>query len=616
MRGIFLSTTIVFQILFTPASFSASLPPIGSDKTESSFEFSPDGEYLIWKSVSTDNNEIVHIYDFKKDVQNIVGVFPPGFQLNWSGDMKNIILSYPYKKDGSGRILSIPIMEYNNVKNITPNEKIQYKSVRTGGYDEKIVFEGRVGSSRDLNLYSMHADGTNLIKSAEGKDNTLIWFVDFSGQPLARLDYDRNNYRNFTLGIYDKENNIKREIPMSDRVRGLVGLSIFPADYDGKTIWIKNSGFQGPPLQRINIEDGSVLEGFGRDDEFVNVSFFSPDNRDIILLQIEGGYPYIVENQNIITNIITNVIGTNKIRVNYIKSDKKRNRFILEVAGEFGIKVFYIDKEKNYYKVIHQTAPIESKFWPASVQIPVEDGLFLRSYLYLDPQTNDSHPLLVRFRGDIDSRKTWGADWFTRRMVTRGFSVLNIDIRGTVGYGEPYSRAGAANYMNSDIDGIMRWIAEQKSINKKEIILLGDGVGGRMAIMAARKYNCISNLVLMDPVVEFSYFLENLKNFKSPDYEMYREYFHGWDGDDNVTQEISEVQSEILLMNGISDRTFPIESSRKLSETLKLHKKKFSFIEIDDAKFGEISLGRIAIPALPVEDIYNERRYKRKNSCV
>lgn len=117
------------------------------------------------------------------------------------------------------------------------------------------------------------------------------------------------------------------------------------------------------------------------------------------------------------------------------------------------------------------------------------DGLLLHGYLTI-PNGSDGRnlPLIVNpHGGPIGPRDEWGYNWETQMFASRGYAVLQVNFRGSGGYGKAFQDAGHLNWgdgIQNDIIDATRWAIEQGHADPERICIYGGSFGGYSALMA------------------------------------------------------------------------------------------------------------------------------------
>jgi len=117
--------------------------------------------------------------------------------------------------------------------------------------------------------------------------------------------------------------------------------------------------------------------------------------------------------------------------------------------------------------------------------------LKLPSYLSLPKeglQKNLATVLLVH--GGPQSRDHGDFDAWTQFLTNRGYAVLQVNFRGSTGYGQKLSRSGLRKWgmeMQDDLSDAAQWLIKEGIADPKRIAIVGGSYGGYAALMGAAK---------------------------------------------------------------------------------------------------------------------------------
>ena len=133
------------------------------------------------------------------------------------------------------------------------------------------------------------------------------------------------------------------------------------------------------------------------------------------------------------------------------------------------------------YRPLPHLAP-ESLAPMRPVTIPSRDGLALHSYLTLPVGVEpDKLPLVLVVHGGPWYRDSWGFDAGVQMLANRGYAVLQVNFRGSTGYGKAFLKAAIGEFagkMHDDlIDGV-NWAVEQGYADPDRVAIFGGSYGG------------------------------------------------------------------------------------------------------------------------------------------
>jgi len=123
------------------------------------------------------------------------------------------------------------------------------------------------------------------------------------------------------------------------------------------------------------------------------------------------------------------------------------------------------------------------------VTITSRDGLALHSYLTL-PLDAEPHglPAVVLVHGGPWARDAWGYDPQAQFLANRGYAVLQVNYRGSTGFGKSFTHAAEhefAGRMHDDlIDGV-EWLVAEGIADRERIAIYGGSYGGYAALVGA-----------------------------------------------------------------------------------------------------------------------------------
>jgi dipeptidyl aminopeptidase/acylaminoacyl peptidase len=131
---------------------------------------------------------------------------------------------------------------------------------------------------------------------------------------------------------------------------------------------------------------------------------------------------------------------------------------------------------------------------PEFVTFKAQDGQYVHARLYCPEKQAESRPavIFVHGAGYLQNAHQWWSDYFREYMfhnllADQGYTVLDIDYRGSAGYGRDcrtaiYRHMGGKD-LSDQVDGA-RYLIEQHNVNPKNIGIYGGSYGGFITLMA------------------------------------------------------------------------------------------------------------------------------------
>lgn len=210
-----------------------------------------------------------------------------------------------------------------------------------------------------------------------------------------------------------------------------------------------------------------------------------PGERHFYRMPIDGGKPVQ----------ITSLEGSNQIS---LSPDEKN----LAVRYSYSNKPWelYIMENKPGAKPSQKISLVSEEFssypWriPEIIQFPASDGVNVYARLYRpeNPVNNGPAVIFVHGAGYLQNVHKWWSSYFREYMfhnllVDNGYTVLDIDYRGSAGYGRDwrtaiYRHMGGKD-LSDQVDGA-RLLVEKYNVNPESIGLYGGSYGGFITLMA------------------------------------------------------------------------------------------------------------------------------------
>ncbi len=131
----------------------------------------------------------------------------------------------------------------------------------------------------------------------------------------------------------------------------------------------------------------------------------------------------------------------------------------------------------------HQLANIEP------ISFAARDGLMLHGYItYPVGVVRQNLPLVLDVHGGPWGRNGWGFDAQTQWFANRGYACLQINFRGSTGYGKDFVNAGDREWggaMHNDLIDAVNWAVQQGIADPKRVAIFGWSYGGYSALVGA-----------------------------------------------------------------------------------------------------------------------------------
>ena len=213
------------------------------------------------------------------------------------------------------------------------------------------------------------------------------------------------------------------------------------------------------------------------------------------------------------------------------------------------------------------------------VHFKARDGQMLHGYLTLPPGKGLKNLPLVVYphSGPLLVADYWGWDAEAQMLASRGYAVLQVNYRGSSGYGENFYAAGIRGWdgvMIDDITDATRWTVAQGVADPKRICIYGGGrYGGYAALMSVVKEPDLYRCAIGEAGVYDLNLLKNSWNESSSRFS--RSSFSEFIGDseDKLRQaspltHLDQLKASVMIVHSVSDLVVPITQARALFSAL------------------------------------------------
>ena len=160
-------------------------------------------------------------------------------------------------------------------------------------------------------------------------------------------------------------------------------------------------------------------------------------------------------------------------RTIWVGSDKVTGRFYYHQDGSDDLKLLC---DRTPWLKEDQLADMEP------ITYTSRDGLTIHGYLTLPKgRAKENLPVVVNPHGGPWARDGWGFNNEAQFLANRGYAVLQMDFRGSTGYGRKHWEASFKQWgktMQNDITDGVDWLVKQGIADPKRIAIYGGSYGG------------------------------------------------------------------------------------------------------------------------------------------
>jgi dipeptidyl aminopeptidase/acylaminoacyl peptidase len=230
------------------------------------------------------------------------------------------------------------------------------------------------------------------------------------------------------------------------------------------------------------------------------------------------------------------------------------------------------------------------------MSVRTRDGADLRAYLTA-PASGAPGPLIVMPHGGPEARDTYGFDVWAQALAAKGWWVLQVNFRGSGGYGRAFAKQGWRHWgdrMQEDVEDATEQAIKMFKLDAGRVAIFGASYGGYAALIGGVRRPDFYKAVLS--IAGVSDLTEMLRWERSEDDSSNKEIYNFWRdriGDPDKDQEMlakasprrraADFKAPVFLAHGILDSIVPISQSRGMNKALVEAGKSVEYWEIKKA---------------------------------
>jgi dipeptidyl aminopeptidase/acylaminoacyl peptidase len=228
-----------------------------------------------------------------------------------------------------------------------------------------------------------------------------------------------------------------------------------------------------------------------------------------------------------------------------------------------------------------------AKVFPISFK--ARDGLVINGYLTVPPKHQPEHlPLIVYPHGGPWTRDSWQFDELAQFLANRGYAVLQVNYRGSVGFGRSFFEKGrrqVGHGIQDDIADGARWAVQMGITDPNRMAIMGGSYGGYSALMGLIQtpelYRCGISLA---GVTDWIGIVQNDRQLFPNAYGFIVQNVGDPTRDAAELRDISPIshvdkfQAPVLIVHGKDDPIVPYTQSTTLVDELQKQGKTYEFM--------------------------------------
>ena len=230
------------------------------------------------------------------------------------------------------------------------------------------------------------------------------------------------------------------------------------------------------------------------------------------------------------------------------------------------------------------------------VEYRAKDGLMIRGYLSTPPGVEPKNlPTVLLVHGGPWARDNWGYSPLVQHLTNRGYAVLQVNFRGSTGYGKSFLNAGNlqwAKAMHQDLLDGVDWVVGKGVADRKKVAIMGGSYGGYATLVGLaytpEVFACGVDIVGPSNIVTL---LRTIPPYWAPMKKLFDSRV-GSLSDETLLREISplykadKITKPLLIGQGANDPRVKQAESDQIAEAVRRNGKELQYVLYPDEGHG------------------------------
>jgi len=424
-----------------------------------------------------------------------------------------------------------------NDYNMTMDHPLPVTRFRWAADSRHLLFYGRVGSRRNRHLFLGDTDSPREhprnLTSFEGVNVT--WYLTLPGKPgtilvrmnllnrvrsdLYEIDLDTSarqlvetGFRNPSGRIFSRtgkslgrvrrdgdgwtlQASVAGSSSWSTMLTGESGDEVYPVQHipDGNsTVYLLTNGARDSiAAMALNLDTSEQTVLFERPTLDVVRFWVDPSNYEPLGVVYHDGIPRRHFFDEGLKADLEEMLGPDPLFYDLSSMSADRNLLLIRAGTDRMAGSIYLadrrsgEKElllahpmNEYEEILSRTRPI---------RFEARDGLPITGYLTIPHGTDGKRlPMVLKVHGGPWTRDYWAFDRDTQFLANRGYAVLEVNFRGSGGFGKAFKEKGRGEFgrkMQSDLLDAVDWAVAEGHADPEKVAIFGYSYGGYAALM-------------------------------------------------------------------------------------------------------------------------------------
>ncbi|MGH9180667.1 MAG: S9 family peptidase [Acidimicrobiales bacterium] len=413
----------------------------------------------------------------------------------WAHDGRHLLYVQDRGGDENWRLYGVDLQGGGPARDLTPFEGVQAQVVKRSRRHPGTVLVGLNRANPELHdVYRLDLATGDLDKVVDNP-GFVGWVADRDLVVRAGMAPTAEGGMDLMVregsGASDDEWRLLLHVDQEDALT--TGPLSFTAD--GRALYLVSSvGANAGRLVRLGLQDGAVAEVLAEDPRYdVADATLDPETLEVQLVAFLRERLEWKVLDPAIADDFASVLALHPGDLGGLGRDHADRRWLAAFTADDGpVSYFVYERDRGEGRLLFTHQPALSEYTLATMEafsFVARDGLGVSGYLTFPPGLERRPlPAVVNVHGGPWARDAWGYDGEAQWLANRGYLVVQVNFRGSTGYGKDFLNAGNREWggrMHDDLVDAVAHVVAQGWVDPDRVAIFGGSYGGYAALVGA-----------------------------------------------------------------------------------------------------------------------------------
>jgi dipeptidyl aminopeptidase/acylaminoacyl peptidase len=408
----------------------------------------------------------------------------------WAWDGRHLLYVQDVGGDENWRLYDVDLRTSER-RDLTPFEGIHATIVATSKRKPTEVLVGINADNPQLHdVYRLDLESGSLVKEI-ANPGYAGWLADEDlAVRCALAPLPDGSFEVLVRDSADGEFRTLLSIPAED----VTSTDVVSFSEDGSTLlMVSAAGANTGRLARVDLATGAVTVLLEDPVADVAGTVLHPDSREPqVVLLLKDRMEYVVLDESVEDDVKA-IRALHPGDPVFAGRDEADQNWLIGFDIDAGsVTYFLYDRATRSGRPLFEARPALSGYELAPMEpfsYPARDGLEIHGYLTFPPGLGRSGlPAVLNVHGGPQVRDAWGYDGEAQWLANRGYLCVQVNYRGSTGYGKAFVAAGDREWggkMHDDLVDAVEYVVSQGWADRSKVAIYGGSYGGYAALVGA-----------------------------------------------------------------------------------------------------------------------------------